>query len=122
MNVLVTNCVKPPVAKECFSRTVQWTLIPLASVRWLYYGARWCYCWSPRRCRLARRKLFGLWDGDTLLYPMKHRYAIRSNRADEMRRKASRSVARVEIPRNDMRDLLCFRSVRAKPLSKSLDS
>ena len=65
-------------------------LIPLASVRWLYYGARWFYCWSLRPCRLARPKLFGSWDCDTLLYPMKHRYTIRSNRADEMRRKASR--------------------------------
>jgi probable HAF family extracellular repeat protein len=36
------------------------------------------------------QKLFGSWDYDTLLYPMKNRYAIRLNRADEMRRKAPR--------------------------------
>jgi probable HAF family extracellular repeat protein len=67
-------------------------LIPLAGVRWLYYGARGFYCLGLRLWRWARQLPKALWIVGLrhAALPMKNRDAIRLNRADEMRRQASR--------------------------------
>src|SRR4029077_6301367 len=67
-------------------------LIPLAGVRWMYYGARGFYCLGLRLWRWARQLPKALWIVGLrhAALPMKNRDAIRLNHADEMRRQASR--------------------------------